>query len=213
MTVVKGLVTDGVTICATIHSPSQYTFHLFDNLIMLVKGQVVYFGPTSEATSFAISKCPKVKEMSGGYNDAEFLVDLVTEADRQGKGNEIAEGYYNSSLRERNVAQLDSYISSDQELVLSSDIKVGQNSMIVHALVLSFHVACAVADDHCSLRPVTSSLHTSLADVGRACDQVVHCHAMVLGPAHPDQVPHAKELEGPQLPGPTHRRQDPHRAA
>ncbi len=48
MTVVKRLVDDGTTICATIHSPSQFCFSLFDRLIMLVRGQVVYFGKTSE---------------------------------------------------------------------------------------------------------------------------------------------------------------------
>eukprot|EP00798_Chlamydomonas_sp_ICE-L_P008104 gene8104-1350_t len=35
MTVVKQLVQDGTTICATIHSPSQFTFSLFDRLLML----------------------------------------------------------------------------------------------------------------------------------------------------------------------------------
>ena len=33
MTVVKSLVQEGVTMCATIHSPSPYTFALFDRLL------------------------------------------------------------------------------------------------------------------------------------------------------------------------------------
>ncbi len=45
MTVVKQLVHDGTTICATIHSPSSYTFSLFDRLVMLLRGRVVYCGP------------------------------------------------------------------------------------------------------------------------------------------------------------------------
>ena len=44
MTVVKQLAHDDVTICATIHSPTSYCFSLFDKLMMLVRGQVVYFG-------------------------------------------------------------------------------------------------------------------------------------------------------------------------
>lgn len=28
-----------------------------------------------------------------GYNDAEYLVDLITEADRQGRGGELADHY------------------------------------------------------------------------------------------------------------------------
>jgi len=122
MTVVKGLDSSGVTICATIHSPSQYTFHLFDRLIMLVRGQVVYFGPTTEATAFAISNSPRVKEMTKGYNDAEFLVDLVTEADRQGMGDGIAEAYQKSSLREQNDSVLEGYINSDGTGGLSKEL-------------------------------------------------------------------------------------------
>ena len=48
MTVVKSLTKDGTTICATIHSPTAYCFALFDRLIMLVRGRVVYFGAVGE---------------------------------------------------------------------------------------------------------------------------------------------------------------------
>ena len=44
MTVVKGLVKNGITICATIHSPTPYCFNLFDTLMILLRGHVVYFG-------------------------------------------------------------------------------------------------------------------------------------------------------------------------
>jgi ABC-type multidrug transport system ATPase subunit len=39
MTVAQGLVADGVTIVATIHSPTAYAFSLFDSLMMLVSAQ------------------------------------------------------------------------------------------------------------------------------------------------------------------------------
>lgn len=52
----------------------QYCFNLFDQLIMLVRGRVVYFGQTAGAADFATMACPRVKEMTEGYNDAEFLV-------------------------------------------------------------------------------------------------------------------------------------------
>ena len=44
MTVVKALAESGVTVCATIHSPTSYCFNLFDRLTMLVGGSLVYFG-------------------------------------------------------------------------------------------------------------------------------------------------------------------------
>ena len=51
MTVVRDLVMDPVsgaprdiTICSTIHSPTPYCFSLFDRMLLLLRGQVVYFG-------------------------------------------------------------------------------------------------------------------------------------------------------------------------
>ena len=41
---VKSLVKTGMTICATIHSPTPYCFNLFDALMILLRGNVVYFG-------------------------------------------------------------------------------------------------------------------------------------------------------------------------
>jgi len=39
---------EGITICATIHSPSPYTFSLFESVLMLLRGEVVYFGPNDD---------------------------------------------------------------------------------------------------------------------------------------------------------------------
>ncbi|GFH26288.1 ABC transporter domain-containing protein, partial [Haematococcus lacustris] len=116
MTVVKHLVADGTTICATIHSPTSYCFNLFDRLIMLVKGKIVYFGPIHGGLEFASSALTGVKEMSEGYNEAEFLVDFVTEADRQGKGEALAEHYTNSELRKKNCAQLATLCEDKEEI-------------------------------------------------------------------------------------------------
>jgi hypothetical protein len=44
MTVVKGLAARGLTVCTTIHAPSPYISALFDRMIMLMSGRVVYNG-------------------------------------------------------------------------------------------------------------------------------------------------------------------------
>ena len=41
---IRGIVADGTTIAATIHSPSSHCFSLFHRLIVLVSGNVVYAG-------------------------------------------------------------------------------------------------------------------------------------------------------------------------
>ena len=46
MELLKGIGrTRGLCICCTIHSPTPRTFKLFDRLMLLVGGNLVYFGP------------------------------------------------------------------------------------------------------------------------------------------------------------------------
>lgn len=44
MEVVKNLTKTGITICATIHNPTPFCFNLFDRLMILLHGRVVYSG-------------------------------------------------------------------------------------------------------------------------------------------------------------------------
>ncbi len=53
MTVVRDLLSYNVTVVATIHSPTQYAFNLFDRLLMLVRGKTVYYGDRGECLMFA----------------------------------------------------------------------------------------------------------------------------------------------------------------
>ena len=39
---------NSITVCATIHSPSPQTFELFDKVIILLSGRIVYFGDNGE---------------------------------------------------------------------------------------------------------------------------------------------------------------------
>ena len=51
MTVVKALVKQGITICATIHCPPPHTFTLFDRALIMQRGRVAYFGPMASPPS------------------------------------------------------------------------------------------------------------------------------------------------------------------
>jgi len=133
MTVVQGLVARGVTIVATIHSPTAYAFSLFDSLMMLVRGRVVYFGPTGNGCIDYLKRVsstyqPQGKDASGktapagpllnvvqsqqladgsivGLNPAEWLVDLFTQADREGRGGDFADAYDASQLKQANLEE------------------------------------------------------------------------------------------------------------
>ncbi|KAK9865323.1 hypothetical protein WJX84_007950 [Apatococcus fuscideae] len=102
MKVVKGLVQNGITICATIHSPTPSTFRLFDRMMMLLRGQMVYNGPNGPtAVNFFQDTNPDVPRYgSPGVADnmSEWIVDLATQADRDARGPEFAAKYAASSL-------------------------------------------------------------------------------------------------------------------
>ena len=55
MSIVKSLANMGITVVATVHSPTPYTFGLFDRLLMLLRGQMAYFGPNGERDSALVS--------------------------------------------------------------------------------------------------------------------------------------------------------------
>ena len=44
MRVTQSLAQSGMTVCATIHCPPPHTFALFDRLLVLQRGRIVYFG-------------------------------------------------------------------------------------------------------------------------------------------------------------------------
>lgn len=58
MEVVKGLVSSGITIAATIHTPTSRTFQLFDRILILQRGRIVYFGDNGEAATSYFSSSP-----------------------------------------------------------------------------------------------------------------------------------------------------------
>ena len=84
MAVVKSLTSENVTICATIHSPPPYTFQLFDRLLVLVRGETVYFGPNGDAMVSYFKACgvtPPHTMLSTGEiaNNADYLTGAHAE--------------------------------------------------------------------------------------------------------------------------------------
>lgn len=70
------------TVICTIHQPQQRIFELFDNLILMRKGNVIYQGGTMKAISFLGSlghNCPE------GSNPADFLIEMITSQDESEK--------------------------------------------------------------------------------------------------------------------------------
>ncbi|GMH52576.1 hypothetical protein TrRE_jg4903 [Triparma retinervis] len=91
--VLKKLCTMGVTVLTTIHQPSSDIFQLFDSLLLVQSGNVVYHGPASSSVEYFGSigfQCPKLS------NPADyFFMHVLTELE--------AEAGYNQEARERDL--------------------------------------------------------------------------------------------------------------
>jgi ATP-binding cassette subfamily G (WHITE) protein 2 len=72
----KRLSDDGIcTVVCTIHQPQKRIFELFDNLILMKKGSIVYQGSCQKCVVFLSSvgyACPD------GTNPADFILDLIS---------------------------------------------------------------------------------------------------------------------------------------
>ena len=75
MQTLKDLCKEGHTVVSSIHQPRSSIFAMFDDLILLSEGQMLYSGAASDALPYFEEmghKCPQ------HYNPAEFLADLIS---------------------------------------------------------------------------------------------------------------------------------------
>ncbi|KAF8981030.1 hypothetical protein BGZ46_003324 [Entomortierella lignicola] len=72
---IKGLARRGRTVILTVHQPRSDIYELFDDLLLLSQGKVVYFGKAQAAAAYFESlghECPI------GWNVADYFLDLIT---------------------------------------------------------------------------------------------------------------------------------------
>jgi ABC-type multidrug transport system ATPase subunit/ABC-type multidrug transport system permease subunit len=70
----KNLAKNGRCVLSTIHQPASETFALFDDVIFIAKGAIVYHGPVSGVTAYFSNlgyPCPE------NYNPADFVMTLI----------------------------------------------------------------------------------------------------------------------------------------
>jgi ATP-binding cassette subfamily G (WHITE) protein 2 len=106
MSTVKHLSTLGLTVLSTIHAPSTSIFHMFDRLMVLVDGRVVYFGDVaSESIYRFFRKCGPAtppSEEDASLNAADWLTSVVVQTSRLKQSSKLAD-YYEASPQKRAV--------------------------------------------------------------------------------------------------------------
>ncbi|KAG3055877.1 hypothetical protein PI124_g23507 [Phytophthora idaei] len=100
------------TVAISLLQPSPEVFALFDDVILMNDGYVVYHGPRSESLNYFESlgfKCPVNRDV------ADFLLDLGTNKQQQyevgpcpSSASEFADAFENSSIRDHMMSELNS---------------------------------------------------------------------------------------------------------
>ncbi|KAF9358116.1 hypothetical protein BGX34_009051 [Mortierella sp. NVP85] len=115
---IKDLARKGRTVILTVHQPRSDIYELFDDLLLLSQGKVVYFGKAQAATTYFEGlghECPV------GWNVADYFLDLVTlhqEADSDSG---------ESSSREDFAKKYADYLASNPNAHLTQLLKEHQN--------------------------------------------------------------------------------------
>jgi ABC-type multidrug transport system ATPase subunit/ABC-type multidrug transport system permease subunit len=108
MSAVRNLANQNRTVICTIHQPSEETFALFDVLLLLAEGRVIYFGPALAAVEF-FTQSPYQFVCRPGTNPADFAIAVGGSFLPAGDGRYIAGGematYYATTARARMAAE------------------------------------------------------------------------------------------------------------
>ena len=93
----REMVNQDRTVVATIHQPNADVFKLFDTLMLLSQGRVIYHGNASKAAAFFTSS-PFQFQMTGYTNPADFIADIANLSIADSKGEfvdpSLLENYY-----------------------------------------------------------------------------------------------------------------------
>jgi ATP-binding cassette subfamily G (WHITE) protein 2 len=109
MSAVRNLANQNRTVICTIHQPSEDTFALFDTLLLLAEGRVIYFGPAATVTEY-FTQSPYQFVCKPGANPADFVVAVAGSFLPAGDGRSVSGGelaaYYATTDRARSAAEV-----------------------------------------------------------------------------------------------------------
>jgi ATP-binding cassette subfamily G (WHITE) protein 2 len=107
--VVNKLKFSGMTICCSIHSPPPYTFQLFDRVLVLQRGRVVYFSSAKGDAVFDYFKesFPELRSRRDNEGVADFLLDVTTRVNTDPeKAKMFSDVYGKSQLYAENMHKI-----------------------------------------------------------------------------------------------------------
>lgn len=117
MAAVRNLANQNRTVICTIHQPSPPTYLLFDKLMLLAEGRVIYFGPSRDVVNYFVTS-PYKFHYKPGSNPADFVVAvggsfINSHEGHRISGQELAALYAKSELCRVFLENIDTTIAMD----------------------------------------------------------------------------------------------------
>ena len=84
----REMVNENRTVVATVHQPSAQVFELFDTILLLSKGQVIYHGPASQAVNYFMQS-PNSFPFKEYSNPGDYLTDISGGFLEDSPGNKV----------------------------------------------------------------------------------------------------------------------------
>jgi ABC-type multidrug transport system ATPase subunit/ABC-type multidrug transport system permease subunit len=113
MCAIRNLANQNRTVLSTIHQPSGEVFSLFDSLLLLSEGRVVFFGPAAEAKDYFVQS-PYQFVHKAGANPADFVVAVAGSFVAAADGRSVSAGelatYYKTTEYCRRGAAVDASV-------------------------------------------------------------------------------------------------------
>eukprot|EP01035_Chromulina_nebulosa_P017867 gene17867-23483_t len=124
MAAVRNLSNQNRTVICTIHQPSPPTYMLFDKLMLLAQGRVIYFGPARDVVNYFVMSPYHFKYVDGS-NPADFVIAvagsfLQASDGKHITGNELANYYATSDLCRVFLENIDTMIAMDLAAVVQN---------------------------------------------------------------------------------------------
>ena len=118
ISVIKSLSSSGITVCATIHSPSEYAFSQFDRMLLLLRGRTVYFGKCSETMAYLKNACSGFESSLDLHvaSEAEWITDIIMMADRAGHFDSLVDCYLKSEAHKHAMEELEHQMKQKVQL-------------------------------------------------------------------------------------------------
>lgn len=127
MAAVRNLANQNRTVICTIHQPSPMTYFLFDKLLLLAEGRVIYFGPARDVVNYFATSPYQFKYVRG-TNPADYVISVAgsftpSSAGKVITGGELATYYSTGELCRVFMENIDTMIAMDKAAVGEQNIE------------------------------------------------------------------------------------------